>query len=115
MNRILKIGMDVHSTNYTLCVAEPRIEGEPDYLYEVQLDPDYNEIIRVISSLKRKYKDDALDITCGYEAGSLGYALYHNLDNAGIKCVILAPSTMEMPGGKRIKTVTNCDKRELCA
>ena len=108
MNRILKIGMDVHSTNYTLCVAEPKLEGEPDYLYEVEVDPDYLNIIKVISQLKKKYSDDVLHITCGYEAGCLGYALYHELEEAGVKCVILAPSTMEMPGGKRIKT----DKRD---
>ena len=108
MNRILKIGMDVHSTNYTLCVVEPKIEGDPELLYEVQVDPDYLNILKVISNLKKKYKDDTLHITCGYEAGCLGYNLYHELDNAGVKCVILAPSTMEMPGGKRIKT----DKRD---
>lgn len=108
MNRILKIGMDVHSTNYTLCVVEPKLEGDPELLYEVQVDPDYLNILKVISKLKEKYKEDTLHITCGYEAGCLGYNLYHELDNAGIKCVILAPSTMEMPAGKRIKT----DKRD---
>lgn len=108
MNRILKIGMDVHSTNYTLCVVEPKIEGDPEILYEIRVEPDYLNIIQVISVLKKKYKDDTLHITCGYEAGCLGYTLYHELDNVGIKCVILAPSTMEVPGGKRIKT----DKRD---
>ena len=108
MNRILKIGMDVHSTNYTLCVVEPKLEGDPELLYEVQVEPDYLNILKVISSLKKKYKEDNLHITCGYEAGCLGYTLYHELNKANIKCVILAPSTMEMPGGKRIKT----DKRD---
>ena len=108
MNRILKIGMDVHSTNYTLCVVEPKLEGDPDCLYEIQVDPDYQNILKVITQLKKKYNNDNLQITCGYEAGCLGYTLYHELENAGVKCVILAPSTMEMPGGKRIKT----DKRD---
>ena len=107
MNRILKIGMDVHSTNYTLCIVEPKLEGDPELLYEVQVDPDYLNILKVITNLKKKYKEDILHITCGYEAGCLGYTLYHQLDKAGIKCVILAPSTMEI-GGKRIKT----DKRD---
>ena len=40
MNRILKIGMDVHSTNYTLCIVEPKLEGDPELLYEVQVEPD---------------------------------------------------------------------------
>ena len=96
--------MDVHSTNYTICVVEPKLEGDPDLLYEIQIDPDYHNIIDIVDKLKLKYKDDQLHITCGYEAGCLGYTLYHELENAGINCVILAPSTMEMPGGKRIKT-----------
>lgn len=108
MNRILKIGMDVHSTNFTICVVEPRLEGDPDLLYEVQVEPDCRNILQVIEKLKKKYKDDQLSITCGYEAGCLGFTLYHELDNHGVRCVILAPSTMEMPGGKRIKT----DKRD---
>ena len=53
MNRILKIGMDVHSTNYNLCVAEPKLEGEPDYLYEVEVEPDILNVIKVITNLKK--------------------------------------------------------------
>lgn len=108
MNRILKIGLDVHSTNYTLCVVEPKLEGDPECLYEIQVEPACDSILNVISGLRKKFKNDKLHITCGYEAGCLGYTLYHELENAGIHCVILAPSTMEMPGGKRIKT----DKRD---
>lgn len=54
------------------------------------------------------YNNDTLHITCGYEAGCLGYSLYHDLESVDVKCVILAPSTMDVPGGKRIKT----DKRD---
>ena len=108
MYRILKIGMDVHSTNFTLCVVEPNLEGDPDCLYEVEVEPDHRQILSVISKLRRKFKGDRLDITCGYEAGCLGYTLYRQLTEAKVKCVILAPSTMDMPGGKRIKT----DKRD---
>ena len=108
MNRILKIGMDVHSTNYTLCVVEPKLEGDPEILFEIQVEPDYKNILKTIDKLKNKYKDEKLHITCGYEAGCLGYTLYHELSSKNINCVILAPSTMEMPNGKRIKT----DKRD---
>ncbi len=34
--------------------------------------------------------DNDYSIECGYEAGCLGYTLYHQLTGAGIKCVILA-------------------------
>ena len=109
MNRIIKIGMDVHSTNYTLCAMEPTIGAEDRVYGEIQTAPDYKEVIFFIESLKKKLgPDDDYSIECGYEAGCLGYTLYHQLANAGIKCVILAPTTMLTQQGKRIKT----DKRD---
>lgn len=48
--------------------------------------------------------NDEYDIQCGYEAGCLGYSLYNQLTAAGVKCVILAPTTMLTPQGVRIKT-----------
>ena len=109
MNRIIKIGMDVHSTNYTLCAMEPTVGAEDRVFGEIQVAPDYKEILLFIESLKMKlgFLDD-YSIECGYEAGCLGYTLYHQLTNAGIKCVILAPTTMLSTKGKRIKT----DKRD---
>ena len=45
MNRILKIGMDVHSTNYTLCAMEP-VFGADDRIYaNIQVAPDYKNIL----------------------------------------------------------------------
>ena len=109
MNRILKIGMDVHSTNYTLCAMEPTIGSEDRIYGEIQVAPDYKEIVAFIASLKLKLGlHHDYSIECGYEAGCLGYTLYHQLANAGIKCVILAPTTMLTQQGKRIKT----DKRD---
>ena len=105
MNRIIKIGMDVHSTNYTLCAMEPTIGAEDRIFGEIQVAPDYKEVLCFIESLKMKlgFFDD-YSIECGYEAGCLGYTLYHQLTEAGIKCVILAPSTMLTQQGQRIKT-----------
>lgn len=49
MNRILKIGMDVHSTNYTLCAMEP-VFGADDRIYaNIQVAPDYKNITSVIN------------------------------------------------------------------
>ena len=109
MNRIIKIAMDVHSTNYTLCAMEPIIGVEDRILGEAQVAPDYKEVIFFIESLKVKlglYHNYSIE--CGYEAGCLGYTLYHQLTDAGIKCVILAPTTMLTQQGKRVKT----DKRD---
>ena len=101
--------MDVHSTNYTLCAMEPTIGAEDRVYGEVQVAPDYKEVVTFIASLKQKLGlDHDYSIECGYEAGCLGYTLYHQLSNAGIKCVILAPTTMLTQQGQRIKT----DKRD---
>ena len=109
MNRILKIGMDVHSTNYTLCAMEPTIGAEDRVFGEIQVAPEYKAVICFIESLKMKLGlYDDYSIECGYEAGCLGYTLYHQLTGAGIKCVILAPTTMLTQQGQRIKT----DKRD---
>ena len=109
MNRIIKIGMDVHSTNYTLCAMEPTIGSEDRIFGELQVAPDYKEIIAFIDTLKLKLGLDNKDsIECGYEAGCLGYTLYHQLTNAGFNCVILAPTTMLTQQGQRVKT----DKRD---
>lgn len=105
MKRILKIGMDVHTTNYTLCAMEPII-GEDDRVFAtIKVTPDYKNILMFIENLKMKLGlNDEYDIQCGYEAGCLGYSLYNQLTAAGIKCVILAPTTMLTPQGVRIKT-----------
>lgn len=103
-NRIIKIGMDVHSTTYTLCAVEPKLEGKPDVLFQMQTNADYREILLFIEKIKKHFKKENLIITCGYEAGCTGYSLYHQLEDKGVNCVILAPTTMLAPTGKRIKT-----------
>ena len=105
MNRILKIGMDVHTTNYTLCAMEPVIGEEDRVFATIKITPDYKNILMFIENLKMKLgMDNQYDIQCGYEAGCLGYSLYNQLTAAGVKCVILAPTTMLTPQGVRIKT-----------
>ena len=97
--------MDVHSKNYTLCAMEPVI-GEEDRIFaNIQVTADYKNILMFIEQLKMKLgMYDEYDIQCGYEAGCLGYSLYNQLTSAGIKCVILAPTTMLTQQGKRVKT-----------
>jgi transposase len=105
MNRIIKIGMDVHSTNYTLCAMEPVIGADDRIFANIQVTPDYKNVLLFIENLKMKLGlNDDYDIECGYEAGCLGYSLYNQLTSAGVKCVILAPTTMLTQQGQRIKT-----------
>ena len=84
MYRIIKIGMDVHSKNYTLCAMEPVI-GEGDRIFaNIQVTADYKNVLMFIEELKLKLGlDNEYDIVCGYEAGCLGYSLYNQLTAAG--------------------------------
>ena len=89
MKRILKIGMDVHSTNYTLCAMEPVIGAEDRVFANVKVTPDYKNIILFIENLKQKLGvNDTYDIECGYEAGCLGYSLYNQLTVAGVSASV---------------------------
>lgn len=74
---------------------EPTIRAVDRGLGEIQAAPDCKEIIGFIEYLKMKlgFYDD-YSVECGYEAGYLGYTLYHQLTGAKVKCVILAPTTM---------------------
>ena len=101
MKRIIEIGMDVHTTNYTVCIYEPSLNGKGKVLFQTQVIPETKNIIKVIDNFKKKNPNDELDITCGYEAGCLEYSLYHDLFKNGIKCIILAPTTMKVERGKR--------------
>ena len=43
MKRILKIGMNIHTTNYTLCAMEPII-GEADSVFEtIKVTSEYKQ------------------------------------------------------------------------
>ena len=104
MNRIVYIGIDVHTSNYTLCSLDPGYGVKKDNYYaEVQFTNNFvTNVVNYVSKLKKKLKDS--DFVCGYEAGCLGYSTYKDLTKAGIKCVIMAPSTMAVQkGGKKVK------------
>ena len=107
MYRILKIGMDVHTANYTLCAMEDKFGGEGQVIAQVTVAPDYKLILNFIRRIKEKMDPkgkDEIDVECGYEAGCLGYSLYHLLTACKVKCKILAPATMLAEKGPRIKT-----------
>lgn len=104
MSKIVYIGMDVHTSNYTLCSLDPGYGIKKDnYFAEVQFTNDFiKNVVNYVTNLKKKLKD--CEFVCGYEAGCLGYSTYKNLTKAGIKCVIMAPSTMAVQkGGKKVK------------
>jgi transposase len=96
--------MDIHKENYTLCCYTI----EKDMLeYSQKVAPDYKMVLRYLEQIRKK-KGDEIEFVCGYEAGCFGYTLYKQLIGHGVKCIILAPSTMGVTNNHRVKT----DKRD---
>ena len=104
MSTIVYVGMDVHKENYTLCSYS--IE-EDELKYKQSMLPDYKMILKYMEQLRKRYTEE-IEIVCGYEAGCLGYTLYHQLTERGVNCIILAPTTMAITNKNRVKT----DKRD---
>ena len=103
MNSIAYIGLDVHTTNYTICAYT--IENEK-FFAETTIKPDIKELEKYLKRLQ-ELQGNGCKLICGYEAGCIGYSLYHQLMDRGYECVILAPTTMPKTV-KEIKT----DKRD---
>jgi len=104
MTSILYVGMDVHKENYTVCCYS--IEKD-ELAYRQTLMPDYRQVLKYLEQVRTRYSDD-VKIVCGYEAGCLGYTLYHQLRERGVECKILAPTTMGITNTHGVKT----DKRD---
>jgi transposase len=99
MSSIIYVGMDVHTTNYALCCYS--IEHDMEFA-SINVEPDYRSILNYLKQVEENYGDEC-EFICGYEAGCLGYSLYNELTFMGVKCLILAPTTMATQKGKRIK------------
>ena len=99
------VGMDVHKETFSLCCYTNEKEQAE---YPQKVDGHYSKVINYIEAMRFHYGDDATFI-CGYEAGCLGFTLYHQLTDHNVKCIVMAPTTLLKPSGrKKVKT----DKRD---
>ena len=95
MNSITYIGMDVHTTNYTLCAFTLQTQ-QP--FFELQINPEFEVLKKYLTKLDEIQGGNSRFL-CGYEAGCLGYSLYKEINSYkwkgfSVECVIMAPSTM---------------------
>jgi len=108
MNSILYIGIDVHKESYTIGSYRTR-DDEVKFVQKIKAD--YKMVLKYLEQLRRHYGEDT-EFMCGYEAGPLGYRLYHELNNRGVICVIMAPHTLGVTNNNRVKTDKN-DARNI--
>jgi transposase len=78
-------------------VAAAAIDGVTGELLQAKLTPSHDHIRSWISGL-------AGPVAVAYEAGPTGFGLYRSLTEAGIRCVVAAPSKLQRPAGDRVKT-----------
>lgn len=89
------IGLDVHAASIAVAIAEPT--GEVRSLGTIPHDPDsVRKLVRKLAPL------DTLRVC--YEAGPCGYALYWQLTQLGVACIVVAPTLVPVKAGDRVKT-----------
>ena len=103
MTSITYVGMDVHTTNYTICCYQMDSYGKERIFGIEELKPDYHEVVKYLNRINNQEGGNC-EFVCGYEAGCLGFSLYHELKSQGVTCIIMAPSTMPIAPGNRVKT-----------
>ena len=97
-NKEVFIGVDVHRRQYTVsCICEDEL------VKKCQIIAKPAQLLSLIS----KYFAGAR-IKVVYEAGFSGFALYRYLEQHGINCIVVNPSSIEISSRDRIKT----DKRD---
>jgi transposase len=94
-NRSIFVGLDVHKETIAVATAESR--KQPRSYGIIPNDP------RTIFKLMRKLGPFKRLKVC-YEAGPCGYAVYRQLADLGIDCVVIAPSMIPKKPGDRVKT-----------
>lgn len=100
---ITYVGMDVHKEKIVVSLLNAG-QNEPVEWSQK------NSFSRLTRRLK---KETTGELVCCYEAGPCGYALQRQLEKAGIRCLVVAPSLIPRKPGERIKTDRR-DARKLC-
>ena len=75
MSTVLYVGMDVHSTSYSLATFA---RGDREARFELKIEPDYEQVLLYLGTVRRQLADalGEVEFVCDYEAGCLGDTLY---------------------------------------
>jgi transposase len=87
------VGLDVHARSVVACA----IDGLTGEITKARLTPDHGEVLAWLGRL-------AGPVRVAYEAGPTGFGLARALEDAGVGCVVAAPSKISRAPGDRVKT-----------
>ena len=99
MKSIIYVGMDVHKASFTLSCFSITTQ---ETFATVKIEPTAKAVKKYLDCVRLAHSEECIFV-CGYEAGCLGYTLYHQLTAMKIKCIIMAPTTI-LHDSKRVKT-----------
>ena len=105
----LYVGIDVHKDTYSLCCFDFQRNELSD---EITIRTTTKGVIKYPEAIRKKHREEVL-FACGYEAGPTGYGLCRGLQKAGYGCVVMAPTTMSNPDGKRRIKTDRIDARAI--
>jgi len=94
---VIYVGMDVHKDSIVVAVAREGREPAENW----KTLP--NDGVKLRKALKSLTKNGEVLRVC-YEAGPTGFGLYRKLREAGIDCIVVAPSLVPGKAGDRVKT-----------
>lgn len=87
------VGLDVHA----LSVVAHAVDEETGTIVRARLCPDHGEVLGWLHQLRAP-------VRVTYEAGPTGFGLARAINDAGMQCLVAAPSKLQRPAGDRIKT-----------
>lgn len=92
------IGLDVHKDTIAIAVAEADRDGEVRAYGTISSD------LHAVERAVAKLRADGAQLHAAYEAGPTGFGLCRQLLKWGVDCIVVAPSKMPVPVGRRQKT-----------
>lgn len=87
------VGLDVHARS----VSAAAIDEVTGQVVQRRLDAENRAVLAWLASLPQP-------VVVAYEAGPTGFGLARDLDAAGVRCVVAAPSKLIRPSGDHVKT-----------
>ena len=87
------VGLDVHA----LSVVAHAVDEETGKIARARLCPDHGEVLGWLHQLRAP-------VRVTYEAGPTGFGLARAITEAGMECLVAAPSKLQRPAGDRVKT-----------
>jgi len=97
MTKVRYIGLDVHKDSISIATADEGRAAAQGYGAIV------NDTAILMKTLEILTPEDGRLVVC-YEAGPTGYGLHRRLTEAGIECLVVAPSLVPTKAGVHIKT-----------